>query len=141
MSRLHLLTRTVSTVLYAIEFLISILILGIFSYFLAVLARRDNAVIPQWQKAVEGLSGAAALFTLLAVIMTCFLGGITFFAFLAVLLDVLFCAAMIAIAIMTKEGRRSCSSTGDNSPIGVGHATSCKLQNVVFAVSILGAYV
>ena len=141
MSRLHVLNRTASTVLYFLEFLISILILGIFSYYLAVLSRRDGANIPQWQRAVEGLSGAAALYTLFAVIMTCFLGGITFFAFIAVLLDVLFCAAMVAIAIMTKAATKSCASTSDDSPIGTGHRTSCQLQKVAFAVAIIGAYV
>lgn len=141
MSRLHVLNRSISTVLYLLEFLISILILGIFSYFLAVLARRDDAIIPNWQKAVEGLSGAAALYTLFAVILTCFFGGLTFFAFLAVVLDVLFCGAMAAIAILTKAGAKRCSTRLDDSPIGIGHHTSCQLEQVVFAVSIIGAYV
>ena len=139
MSRLHLLNRTLATALYSIEFLISILILGIFSYFLAVLTRRDGAVIPQWEKAVTGLSGAAALYCIFAVILTCFLGGITFFAFLAVVLDVCFVGAMVAIAILTKAGTKSCSSTNNDSPIGQNHSTSCTLQQVAFAVSIIGA--
>ena len=139
MSRLHLLNRTAATILYTLEFLISILILGIFSYFLATLARRDGATIPQWQKAVEGLSGASALYCIFAIIFTCFLGGITFFAFVAVVLNVCFCGAMVAIAILTKAATKSCSSTSNDSPIGTNHKTSCKLQQVAFAVAIIGA--
>ena len=139
MSRLHLLNRGVSTAFYGIEFVISILILGIFSYFLAVLARRDNTTIPNWQKSVEGLSGAAALYTLLAIVFTCFLGGLSFFAFIAVVFNVVFCAAMVAIAILTKAGAKSCPSRRDDSPIGTGHRTACQLEKVVFAVSIINA--
>ena len=139
MSKLHVLTRSASTFLYALEFLISALILGIFSYYLAFLSRH-HATIPTWEKAVEGMSGAAVIYTFFAVILTCFLGGITFVAFLAVLLDVLFCGCMIAIAILTRAGSHKCGPA-NNSPIGLGEKTSCRLQQVVFAVSIIGAYV
>ena len=37
-----------------------------------------------WEKAVEGLSGAAVLYTIFAVVLTCCLGGISVFAFLAI---------------------------------------------------------
>lgn len=141
MSKLHLVTRSASTFLYALEFLISALILGIFSYFLAHLARDDaNPPIPQWEKAVEGISGAAVLYTIFAVLLTCFFGGITFFALIAVILDVLFCGGMIAIAVLARGGRHSCGSV-NNSPIGPGHHVSCQLWRVTFIVAIIGAYV
>lgn len=63
-----------STALYAIEFCCAGIILGIYSYFLAVQADRD-AAIPTWEKAVTGLSGAVVLYTIFAVLLTCFLGG------------------------------------------------------------------
>ncbi|KAL9125746.1 MAG: hypothetical protein Q9217_005093 [Psora testacea] len=138
MSKLHLLTRSGATFVRLLEFLISALILAIFSYFLAVLSNRDNAVIPRWQKAVEGMSGAAVIYTAFAVILTFFLGGITIFAFLGMALDICFCGCMIAIAVLTRAGARTCGSVND-SPIGVGHRTSCHLQRVVFAVAIIGA--
>lgn len=141
MSKLHLVTRSASTFLYALEFLISALILGIFSYFLAHLARDDaNPPIPQWEKAVEGISGAAVLYTIFAVLLTCFFGGITFFALIAVILDVCFCGGMIAIAILARGGRHSCGSV-NNSPIGPGHHVSCQLERATFIVAIVGAYV
>ena len=86
------------------------------------------------------MSGAAVIYTAFAVILTFFLGGITFFAFLAVLLDVLFCGCMVAIAVLTRAGAQSCDPVND-SPIGVGNHISCELQTVVFAVSIIGALV
>ena len=139
MSRLHLLNRSASTFLYALEFLISALILGIFSWYLAYLARHDTH-IPRWEKAVEGISGAAVIYTGFAVLLTCFLGGVTFIAFIAVVIDVCFCGAMIAIAVMTRDGSNKCGPE-NNSPIGLGHSTSCKLQQAAFAVAIIGAYV
>lgn len=106
-----------------------------------VLARRGgNTVIPKWEKAVEGISGAAVIYTAFAMILTCFLGGITFFSFLGVVLDILFCGGFIAIAILTDGGRNSCSGV-NNSPIGSGEYLSCQLQRVVFIVAIIAALV
>ncbi|KAF1812610.1 hypothetical protein P152DRAFT_343991 [Eremomyces bilateralis CBS 781.70] len=142
------LLKLLQTVLYAIEFCCAAIILGIFSYFLAVLAKNDLD-IPRWQQAVEGISGAAALYLIFAVLLTCFLGGKPFFAFLAIALDVLFCGGFIAIAILTRDGANSC--TGDvKTPFGDGpgekeapgagdYATACRLNKVAFAVSIIGA--
>ncbi len=104
-----------------------------------VLSRRsDNPAIPKWEKAVEGISGAAVIYTAFAVILTCFLGGITFFAFLAVFLDVLFCAAFIAIAVLARGGAKACGGV-NNSPVGPGEHLSCQLERVAFIVAIIGA--
>ncbi|KAK3080885.1 hypothetical protein LTS18_012234 [Coniosporium uncinatum] len=157
--------RIGQTILYALEFCCAGIILGIFSYFLSVLADR-NVSIPTWEKAVEGLSGAAVIYLIFAVILTCFLGGIAFFAFLGIVLDVLFCGAMIAIAVMTRHGANSCSGNV-NTPLGTGQSNSntlggyggngfgtganqnltyaaslgfaCRLNTVAFAVSIIAA--
>jgi biotin transporter BioY len=63
-----------STALYALEFCCAAIILGIYSYFLSVEADRD-VNIPVWQQAVTGLAGAVVLYTIFAVLLTCFLGG------------------------------------------------------------------
>ncbi|KAL8719560.1 MAG: hypothetical protein Q9225_003434 [Loekoesia sp. 1 TL-2023] len=102
--------RGVTTFLRSVEFLGSALVLGITSYWLGVLTHRNDS-LPTWMKAVEGMAGGAVIYTGFAVILTCFLGGFTFFAFLAVLLDVLFVGAFVAIAILTRGGARSCSET------------------------------
>jgi hypothetical protein len=147
-----------STLLYALEFCCAGIILGIYSYFLSVQADRD-IYIPRWQQAVEGLSGAVVLYTIFAVLLTCCLGGKQIFALLAILFDVLCCGAMIAIAVMTRDGASSCSGNV-NTPLGNGDAASkegfssaqgdqytyaaslgtiCTLNTACFAVAIVGA--
>ena len=100
-----------------------------------------------------------------AVILTCFLGGFSFFAFLAIVLDVLFIGAMIAIAVLTRDGASSCNGIV-NTPLGNGPSNSkdpgygnngfgfgngenvtyapnlhlaCRLNTAAFAVSIIAA--
>jgi hypothetical protein len=151
--------RFVSTLFYALEFCCAGIILGIYSYFLSVQADRD-VTIPRWQQAVEGLSGAVVLYTIFAVLLTCFLGGKTIFAMLAMIFNLLCCGAMVAIAVMTRDGASSC--TGDvQTPLGDGASDSkegfgsngqgnqitysaslgsiCRLNTACFAVAIVGA--
>ncbi|KAF2768068.1 hypothetical protein EJ03DRAFT_328628 [Teratosphaeria nubilosa] len=149
--------RLFQTFLYALAFCCSGIILGIYSYFLSVLADR-NAFISKSEKAVEGLSGAATLYLIFAVLLTCCLGGISFLAFVAVVLDVCFIGCMIAIAILTRHGASSCKGFV-RTPLGSGEAnqstggfgngdvvysvhlrTACRLNTAAFAVSIIGAF-
>jgi hypothetical protein len=152
--------KAVQTLLYAIEFCCAAIILGIYSYFLSVLADRDVRIY-EWVKAVEGISGAAVLYTIFAVLLTCFLGGKAFFAFLAIVLDILFCAAFVALAVLTRDGAHSCSGRvstplgngpssvkqgfGDTNNAGntytyaVSLGTACRLNTACFAVAIAGA--
>ena len=144
-----------STLIYALAFCCAGLILGIYSYFLAVQADRD-VTIPRWQQAVEGISGAVVLYTIFAVLLTCCLGGKKFFALLGILLDLLCCGGMIAIAVLTRDGASSCSGFV-KTPLGNGDESSkegfndqityaaslgsiCKLNTACFAVSIVGAF-
>ena len=147
--------RLTSTLIRVIQLCASILILGIFSFFLAELARHHLS-IATWIRAVEGMSGAAALYGIFAVILTCCLGGITFFAFLAIILDICFIGCFVAIAILTRGGAHSCNGLV-NTPLGSGNASNgrsssllkgknnpytpdlklaCKLEKAVFAVAI-----
>ena len=84
------------------------------------------------------MSGAAVIYTAFAVILTCFLGGITFFSFLGVVLDICFCGCFVAIAILARAGKNACGGV-NNSPIGPGEHLSCQLQRVTFIVSIIAA--
>ncbi|KAI4933383.1 uncharacterized protein J4E92_003049 [Alternaria infectoria] len=149
-----------STALYALEFCCAAIILGIYSYFLSVEADRD-VNIPVWQQAVTGLAGATVLYTIFAVLLTCFLGGKKIFAFLGILLDILCCGAMIAVAVLTRDGASKCSGRVQ-TPLGDGPANSkegfgsngrgdqitysaslgtiCKLNTACFAVAIIGAF-
>ena len=112
---------------------------------------------------MEGISGVAVVYTIMATILTCCLGGVSFFAFLALVLDVLFCAGMIAIAVMTRDGADSCKGIV-KTPLGTGPASqdngfgnngitsgsdhavysvhlglACRLNTAAFAVSIIAA--
>ena len=89
-------------------------------------------------KAVEGISGGACIYTAFATLLTCFLGGLTFFAFLAILLDICFLGAFIAIAILARGGVHT---SGVNSPLGNRKTRDAKLQTAAFAVAIIGALV
>ncbi|OSS50040.1 hypothetical protein B5807_05080 [Epicoccum nigrum] len=152
--------KFIATALYALEFCCAAVILGIYSYFLAVQADR-NVTIPRWQQAVEGLSGATVLYTIFAIVFTCCLGGKTFFALLGLIFNVLCCGAMIAIAVLTRDGASKCSGYV-NTPLGNGPArskegfgstdqgnqityaaslgTTCRLNTACFAVAIIGAF-
>src|SRR5690242_13514855 len=151
--------KFIATALYALEFGCAAVILGIYSYFLAVQADR-NVTIPRWQQAVEGLSGATVLYTICAIIFTCCLGGKTFFALIGLIFNALCCGAMIAIAVLTRDGASSCSGYVE-TPLGNGQdssregfgsdgqgnqityaaslGTTCRLNTACFAVAIIGA--
>jgi len=152
--------RLFQSFLYLINFCCAAIILGIFSYFLAVLADRNFVIADRW-RAVEGLSGAAVVYTIFAVLLTCCLGGVSFFAFLAIILDLAFVGAMIAIAVLTRDGAHSCSNYV-NTPLGSGLSsarlqsdtaqsgrdytipvtlgTACRMNKACFAVAIIGAF-
>lgn len=144
----------------------SIIILGIFGYFLATQSEHDLEM-PPWVKAVTGIAGAATFYSVAASCTTLFIGGVPFFSGLAIGLDALFAAASVAVAIMCRHGADTC--TGDvNTPLGTGDAedpakgfgeggfgagegkkvtyvpdlkSACKLQKAVFAISIISMYV
>jgi len=147
-------SRFLSVLVFTLAFLCSATGLGIYSYFLAT-ERTHNVTIPSKHKAIEGIMGAGVLYTLIALVLTCFLGGFTFFAFIGIVLDILFVGAFIAVAILTRDGASSCNNNPQKTPLGTGAPNShvgtqgatwtaslhtiCRLETVVFAVAILGA--
>jgi len=147
-------SRFLSVLVFALAFLCSATGLGIYSYFLAT-ERTHDVSIPNKHKAIEGITGAGVLYTLIALVFTCFLGGFTLFAFIGIVLDLLFMGAFIAVAILTRDGASSCNNNPQKTPLGTGSPSShigvngvrwtatlhtiCRLETVVFAVSILGA--
>lgn len=139
----------------AIQFCCSAVILAIFSYFLAKLASHDLP-IATWIKAVEGISGAATLYTLIGLLLLCFVAGHRFFSFIAIVLDIAFVGAFIYLAVANREGASSCRGHV-NTVFGSGNADSgvrdsgsggwtalpnlrdtCKMQTACFAVAIGG---
>ena len=135
-----------------IQFLCAAVILGIFSYFLATL-HNHNLRITNQVRAVEGISGAAVLYTLIALLLLCCLAGIALFSIIAIILDILFIGAFIYIAWANRDGAGSCKGYVD-TPFGRGQSTSnvqgssgftslpsfhtaCRLQTACLAVAII----
>ena len=157
--------RITQTTLRIIQLLCGVVTLAIFSYFLVVLS--DHKLpIDTWVRVVEGMSGASVLYLLFAVLLTLFLGGITFFAFIAVVLDICFIGCYAAIAWFNRGGAGSCTSNV-NTVLGNGPSNSkdpgygqngfgfgsnqsvtyepnlrqaCHLETAVFAVAILNIF-
>ncbi|KAG9232110.1 hypothetical protein BJ875DRAFT_486397 [Amylocarpus encephaloides] len=139
-----------------IEFCCASIILGIYAYFLAALAN-NHLPIETYLRAVTGISGAGVLYTLIALVLVCCLGGIAIWSIIAIVLDVAFAGAFIYLAYATRHGANSCSGIV-NTPLGIGNAdgsdhvnngedrfvnlpkfrTACKLNTACFAVSIIG---
>ena len=136
--------RVTQTGLRVIQLLCGGVALAIFSYFLAVLSNHKLPIDTR-VRAVEGMSGASVLYLLFAVLLTLFLGGITFFAFIAVVLDICFIGCYAAIAWFTRSGAGSC--TGNvNTVLGSGPSyapnlrQACRLETAVFAVAIINIF-
>lgn len=148
--------KSLSWFLRIIEFCCAAIILGIFSYFLAAL-HNHGLHIDTYIRAVEGISGAGVLYTIFALLLVCFLGGIAFFSFIGMLLDLAFTGAFVYLAYATRQGDGSCSGfvrtpLGDGT-VGVNSVsngkggftelpslhTACRLNTVCFAVAIVGA--
>lgn len=132
-----------------LEFGCAAVALGIYSYFLAVLSKH-NAIIPTWEKAVEGLVGAATLYTIFGVLLGLCLSGNAFFGSLAIFLDICFVGCFAAVAYYTRHGANSCSGIV-NTPLGTSSSNqeapgafdyhyACRLNTAVFAVSIISIF-
>lgn len=136
-----------------IQFGCAAVVLGIFSYFLATL-HNHSFNIPTWTKAIEGISGAAVLYTIAGLLLLCCLAGHPFTSFIAIFLDVCFIGAFIYVAIANRAGANSCQGSV-NTPFGTGSANNqitsatdgftnlptyrqaCKLETASFAVAII----
>lgn len=147
------LLKSNQTLLRLLQLLGAILILGIYSYFLAVQNKHELYTAP-WVKAVEAIAGAAILWSAIALLLTCFVGGVTGFGIPALILDLLFFGAFIAVTVLTRSGRRSCRGNV-STPLGSGNTRTrtvftrpqrsyrpnlvrtCRLQKAVFAVAII----
>jgi hypothetical protein len=133
--------RITQIALRIIQLLCGVVALAIFSYFLAVLS--DHKLpISTWVRAVEGMSGASVLYLLFAVLLTLFLGGIAFFAFIAVVLDICFIGCYAAIAWFNRHGAGSCTGNAD-TVLGTYDPNlhqACRLETAVFAVAIINIF-
>lgn len=130
----------------------SLLILAVYSYFLATLAAHDFDINTSI-RAVEGISGSAALYGILGLLLICCIGGIPIASLIAIILDTSFLACFIYVAVANKHGAGNCKGEVD-TPYGSGLAKSrvkgkrgslalptyrvaCQLQTACLAAAII----
>ncbi|CAK7565873.1 MAG: hypothetical protein SEPTF4163_003803 [Sporothrix epigloea] len=120
--------KVVQFFLRTVIFLCALVTLIIFAYFLGKLNSAD-LYIPTWARAVEGLSGAAALYSLLAILLLWWLAGrlLTFVA--AVILDICFIGGFVYIATANRGGSGNCNRDNIRSPFGYGDADTDRIMN------------
>ncbi|AEO62664.1 uncharacterized protein THITE_2107101 [Thermothielavioides terrestris NRRL 8126] len=140
-----------------IQFCCAAIVLAIFSYFLATL-NIHNLPIGVWVRAVEGISGAAVLYTVLALLLLCCVAGHSFPSFVGTVFDVAFIAGFIYIAFENRGGASSCTGEVD-TPYGRGNADTnvvdngsgglttlpslrqaCKMETACLSVSIVAIF-
>ncbi|KAM7217422.1 hypothetical protein V8F06_007171 [Rhypophila decipiens] len=140
----------------AVEFCCAVVILALFSYFLATLAS-NNLAVGQWIRAVEGIAGAAVLYTLVALLLLFCVAGHPFLSSIFIFLDICFVGAFIYIASANRHGAGSCdgqvttalgTGNANTSIVDNGHGgvvtldpnlhQACKMQSACLAVAILG---
>lgn len=136
-----------------IQFLCAALILGVYSYFLAAL-HNHSLPIPTSARAVEGIAGAAVVYTLVGLILLCCVAGLLFTSAIAIVLDLAFVGAFVYVAVANRHGAGSCRGYLD-TPFGSGRSgdtaeapsegftalpsfrTTCRLQTACMAVAII----
>jgi hypothetical protein len=140
--------------LRAVQFCCAAIVLALFSYFLATL-HNHNMHIATHLRAVEGISGAAVLYTILALLTLCCLAGHSFPSFILMVFDVAFIGGFIYVAWANRNGASSCNGIVD-TPFGRGDADTnvvdngnggftalpslrqaCKMETACLAVSIV----
>jgi hypothetical protein len=145
--------RGLQLLLRVVQFCCAAIVLALFSYFLATLSNH-NMSIAVWVRAVEGISGAGVLYTILALLVTCCIPGRSFPSLLTMALDVAFAGAFIYVAVANRGGASSCNghvntvygkgnadtNVVDNGSEGITALPSlrqaCKMETACLAVSI-----
>lgn len=136
------------TVARFLQFCSSIIIVGIFAYFVHNI-RSSGYSTPRPWAAVLGISSAAAVYTLAGVLFTVCLGSSSVFGNLAILLDIAFVGAFAYVAYATRGGAGRCRGFV-YTPLGFGNAdqetglfvasdlrSACRYNRVAFAFAII----
>lgn len=106
-----------------IQFICSVVILGIYSYFLATMVNH-NITIPTGLKAIEGISVIGTVYTLIGIFLVCCLAGHVATSFIALVIDIGLIGGYIYVAVANRDGASSCSGSSVGSPYGTGDADS-----------------
>lgn len=147
------LLRIIATLLRGIEALASLVIVGVYGFYMSIFSTNKVAgQIPVYMKALIAMAGISFVYTALGLILTLCLAGVTLFGTVALFLDVCFIGVFVAIAYYSRKGTQSCSGIVD-TPFGKGPAKSditigngsfqpdysrvCGLQSAALAVAII----
>jgi len=105
----------------AIEFGCSVIVLGVYSYYIASMSGH-NMSVPTDVKAVEGISAVGTIYTALGVLLVCCCAGHPAPSFVSLVLDIGLAGAFIYVAVANRAGASSCSSGAVNTVYGSGDA-------------------
>lgn len=140
--------------LRGVQFCCAAIVLAIFSYFLATL-HNHGLGIPAWVRSVEGISGVATLYTLVALLFLWCLGGHPAWSVTTMVLDVAFASSFIYVASANRGGAGSCNgivdtpfgrAEADTNVVDDGHGgftvlpsfrAACRLETACMSVSII----
>jgi len=146
--------------LRVVQLLCSIVLLSLFTYFLATLSSHGLPV-PYDIRAVEGIAGSAVLYTALGIVATCCFARRVhpFTSLVSMVLDVAYASAFIYVAAVNKGGSASCAAGRVETPFGSGDvatgvvedkdtnkdglpglATACRMQTACLAVAVVGLF-
>lgn len=135
--------RLVSTGLYFVTFLAGVLMTAftawvslplqsktIFSITIANLSlqfivsfrgsKRDLAIV--------AISAISMAYSFVAMCLTCCLAGLSFFALMGAIIDLFLMGAMIAVAVLNRDGRFGCAP---------GDGTTCRLYVATFVLAVI----
>ncbi|KAI1855907.1 hypothetical protein JX265_011990 [Neoarthrinium moseri] len=106
-----------------IQFVCSVVMLGIYSYYLATMMK-GNMTVPTYVKAVEGITAVGTVYTLVGLLLVCCCAGHAGTSFIALVLDVGLSGAYIYVAVANRDGASSCNSGTVNTVYGSGDAAA-----------------
>jgi hypothetical protein len=104
-----------------VEFGCSVVILGVYSYYLATMINHQIEV-PASVKAVEGITAVGTIYTLLGLLLICCCAGHPAPSFISLVMDLALAAAYIYVAVANRAGAGNCSSGTVDGPYGSGEA-------------------
>lgn len=106
-----------------IQFVCSVVVLGIYSYFLATMMNH-NITVPTSIKAIEGISAIGTIYALIGIFLVCCLAGHVATSFIALVIDLGLIGGYIYVAVANRDGASSCTGSNVGSPYGTGDANA-----------------
>jgi hypothetical protein len=153
--------KCVQWILRGVQFVCSVVVLGIYAYFLATMIK-GKMTVPTGVKAVEGIAGIGTVYTIVGLLLVCCCAGHAGTSFIAMVLDTGLIGGFIYVAVANKDGAGSCSGSNVNTVFGTGDAAAtpsdangsvigsvglptfmmaCRLETVCLAAGCVAMYV